>query len=64
MKQMETLPLDVFHSLIQRREADAATAFTPRVVEASKHRCACTQTPCPCVYASRENVLSWLGEMF
>lgn len=38
MKQMETLPLDVLQSLIQRREADAATALTPRVVEASKHR--------------------------
>lgn len=38
MQQMETLPLDVLQSLIQRREADAATALTPRVVEASKHR--------------------------
>jgi hypothetical protein len=38
IKQMETLPPDVLQSLIQRREADAATALTPRVVEASKHR--------------------------
>lgn len=36
--EMGSLPASLLHSLIGRREADAAIALTPRVVDASKHR--------------------------